>query len=246
METDLYIRGECACKYRGNWNWYFIAWFYQPLFLFIDFLLYKSATEEQTNSPELSVLSEGRITYHFLHCGKLIMSEVACSGGLENTTLISTAERRAGLNRNEKINSICLEGYLCRDGFWLRWWKSKQTSSTSKACWIFFLSLQFLIGQEAYFSLNQHTVQILLFYNVIVLVFIGYSLDCSSVIWVNGLCDIISKLISSNKAHQSSMWGGWTMLSSFAGCLWTLWQSCQACCVCVCMQGGNWGGGWGG
>lgn len=111
--------------------------------------------------------------------------------------------------------------------------KSKQTSSTSKACWIFFLSLQFLIGQEAYFSLNQHTVQILLFYNVIVLVFIGYSLDCSSVIWVNGLCDIISKLISSNKAHQSSMWGGWTMLSSFAGCLWTLWQSCQACCVCV-------------
>lgn len=125
METDLYIRGECACKYRGNWNWYFIARFYQPLFLFIDFLLYKSATEEQTNSPELSVLSEGQITYHFLHCAKLIMSEVACSGGLENTTLISTAERRAGLNCNEKINSICLEGYLCRDGFWLHWWKKE-------------------------------------------------------------------------------------------------------------------------
>lgn len=125
METGLYIRGECACKYRGNWNWYFIARFYQPLFLFIDFLLYKSATEEQTNSPELSVLSEGRITYHFLHCGKLIMSEVACNGGLENTTLISTAERRAGLNRNEKINSICLEGYLCRDGFWLHCWKKE-------------------------------------------------------------------------------------------------------------------------
>lgn len=34
--------------------------------------------------------------------------------------------------------------------------KNKQTSSASKACWIFFMSLQFLIGQEAYFSLNQH------------------------------------------------------------------------------------------
>lgn len=106
--------------------------------------------------------------------------------------------------------------------------KNKQTSSASKACWIFFLchfSFWFLLK----------SAQILLFYNVIVLVFIGYSLDCSSVIWVNGLCDIISKLISSNKAHQSSMWGGWTMLSSFAGFLWTLWQSCQACCVYVCV-----------
>lgn len=111
--------------------------------------------------------------------------------------------------------------------------KNKQTSSASKACWIFFYITSVFDWSGGIFLLK--SAQILLFYNVIVLVFIGYSLDCSSVIWVNGLCDIISKLISSNKAHQSSMWGGWTMLSSFAGFLWTLWQSCQACCVYVCV-----------
>lgn len=111
--------------------------------------------------------------------------------------------------------------------------KNKQTSSASKACWIFFYVTSVFDWSGGIFLLK--SAQILLFYNVIVLVFIGYSLDCSSVIWVNGLCDIISKLISSNKAHQSSMWGGWTMLSSFAGFLWTLWQSCQACCVYVCV-----------
>lgn len=44
------------------------------VFLFIDFHLCKSAREEQTNSPELSVLSEAQITYHSLHCAELIMS----------------------------------------------------------------------------------------------------------------------------------------------------------------------------
>lgn len=95
------------------------------LFLFIDFHLCKSATEEQTNSPELSALSEAQITYHFLHCARLIMSEVACNGGPEYTTLISTAERCASLKRNEKINSICLEKNLCRDGFCLDCWEKR-------------------------------------------------------------------------------------------------------------------------
>lgn len=81
--------------------------------------------------------------------------------------------------------------------------KNKQTSSASKACWIFFYVTSVFDWSGGIFLLK--SAQILLFYNVIVLVFIGYSLDCSSVIWVNGLCDIISKLISSNKAHQSSM-----------------------------------------
>lgn len=74
-----------------------------PVFLSIDFHLCKSATQEQTNSPELSVLSEAQITYHFLHCAELIMSGVACNGCSEYTTLISTAERCASLGRNEKI-----------------------------------------------------------------------------------------------------------------------------------------------
>lgn len=113
--------------------------------------------------------------------------------------------------------------------------KNKQTSSASKACWIFFYVTSVFDWSGGIFPLKPAHSTDITFYNVIVMVFIGYSLDCSSVIWVNGLCDIISKLISSNKAHQSSMWGGWTMLSSFAGCLRTLWQSCQACCVCVCV-----------
>lgn len=64
------------------------------VFLFIDFHLCKSAAEEQTNSPELSVPSEAQITYHFLLCAKLIMSGVACNGCSEYTTLICTARSR--------------------------------------------------------------------------------------------------------------------------------------------------------
>ncbi len=40
------------------------------IFLFIDFNLCKSATEEQTNSPELSPPSEAQITYHLLLSAK--------------------------------------------------------------------------------------------------------------------------------------------------------------------------------
>lgn len=85
------------------------------VFLFIDFHLYKSATEEQTNLPVLSVLSEDPITCHLLHCAKLIMSGVACNGCSEYTTLISTMQRCVSLNHNEKIKF----NYLCRHGFCL-------------------------------------------------------------------------------------------------------------------------------
>lgn len=73
------------------------------VFLFIDFHLCKSATETRANSPELSVLSEAKITYHFLHCAELIMSGVACNGFSEYTTLISTTQRCVSLSHNEKI-----------------------------------------------------------------------------------------------------------------------------------------------
>ena len=79
--------------------------------------------------------------------------------------------------------------------------------------------------------------------SVIAMLFIGCVLDCSSVICVNGLCDIISQIISPNKAQPRSVWGGWTMLSSFAGCLWSSfrpWCVCVLACVsvslCVCVS----------
>lgn len=94
------------------------------VFLVIDFHLCKSATSEQTNSAELSGPSEAWITYHLLHCAKLIMSGVACNGCSEYTTLISTVQRHASPSHNEKIKFylfgeiICVNmvsgQYLCR------------------------------------------------------------------------------------------------------------------------------------
>lgn len=96
---------ERVCKHREESNLIFYGLILStPLvFVFIEFHLCKSATEEQTNSPELSVLSEVQIVYHFLHCAQLITSGVACNGCPQYTTLISTAQRCVSLNNNEKI-----------------------------------------------------------------------------------------------------------------------------------------------
>lgn len=69
----------------------------------LTFICVNLPHRKQTNSPELSGPSEAQITYHLLHCAKLIMSRVACNGCSEYTTLISTVQRRASLNHNEKI-----------------------------------------------------------------------------------------------------------------------------------------------
>lgn len=137
-----------------------------PLFLVIDFHLCKSATSEQTNSAELSAPSEAWITYHLLHCAKLIMSGVACNGCSEYTTLISTVQRHASLDHNEKIK-FNLFGELFVSTWFLAkiyvgallWivitendnWKKKQQQQTNRQSALkvfFFVPLELLIGQD--------------------------------------------------------------------------------------------------